>query len=258
MSEISVTTANFGAEAIEATLRSLWGEAAKGASVHVRRRMINVIIVAADSNAAEVVAAVIDQVATTFSGRYIVVVLNPDQTALAKWEKCTAVCQVAVSNSAGMNYERILIPYTPGQSKELPYIVKSLLQQELPVVLWWRYIFNPKEWLFEEFSRMAERTLIDSVTLTNPAAGMGKILAMSQSRTIVRDINWTRITPWRLAIASFYDVPSYRPYLSRLSDLRIEYSHQLSRQNALNNSQVLIAVWMACHSVAVATGRQPD
>lgn len=246
MSEIKVANAKFGSETIESALYSLWGEVARDAASQFRRRMVNVIIVVADSRGAATVSDVIHQVAQKYSGRYFVVVLNPDPTTLAQWESNASMCQVAVSESGGMSYERIVIPYAPGQAKDLPSCLQSLLLHELPVVLWWRYIFNSKEWLFEELSRLAERVIIDSITLKNPAVGMDKILEMSQVNSIVRDISWARIKPWRLAVAGFYDVASYRPFLTRVTDLKIEYSHQPSRQNAVNNSQVLLLFgWLA-------------
>jgi glucose-6-phosphate dehydrogenase assembly protein OpcA len=246
MGEFRVAKTGFGVEAIESALRSLWGDAAKDGSVNFRRRMINAIIVVADSKAAETIADVIDQVAEHYCGRYFVVVLNPDPLALERWEKNSTACHVAVSESGGMCYERIVIPYAPGQSKELPACLRALLQQELPVVLWWRYIFNPKDRLFEELSQMAERTIIDSVTLKNPSAGFEKILALANGKTVVRDINWARIKPWRLALAGFYDVASYRAFLARMTDIKVEYSHQISRQYAVNNSQVLLLFgWLA-------------
>ena len=246
MAEFKVADTSFGVETIETTLRTLWGDATRDGTVNFRRRMLNAIIVVADSKAADAVAEVIDQVAQRYCGRYFVVVLNPDPISLGNWENNSISCRVAVSDSGGMCYERIVIQYAPGRSKELPACLRSLLQQELPVVLWWRYIFNPKDRLFEELSQLAERTIIDSVTLKNPSAGLEKILDLAGGKTVVRDINWARIKPWRLALAGFYDVARYRPFLARINEFKIDYSHQLSRQNAVNNSQVLLLFgWLA-------------
>lgn len=251
MGEARKFIAGFDAASVERELSELWAEAIKDDQEKpgVRRRAINVIAVVADNRGAQAVSRAASVLAGQYPGRYIIIILNPDKDSLANWAAEDVRCELCVDNSPRAGCEQIIIPYVPGRTQELPDGVRSLLQRELPVVLWWRYIFNPREYLFEEFSRLAARIIVDSVTLKNPRGGFARIYELNETskhKNIVRDINWTRLNPWRLAIAGFYDVPGYRPYLAKLNKVEIEYSHQLSRHNLVNNSQVLMLFgWLA-------------
>jgi glucose-6-phosphate dehydrogenase assembly protein OpcA len=59
------------------------------------------------------------------------------------------------------------------------------------------------------------------------------------------DLNWSRITPWRELIAQCFDSPDRRPYLDRLSEVRIEYEQDSARLVTQRAQALLLTGWLA-------------
>lgn len=252
MREFIELTAELDAETVEQGWRTLWAkqaEAEKNEGLLVKRSVLNLIAVVADTKGAEAVSAIIPVLARQHPGRFIILILNPEKEMLTRQVNEQVQCQLIVDCSVQTCYEILIMPNVPGRAPDLPKFVQGLLHHEFPVVLWWRYIFSPNENLFNEFSRFASRVIIDSVSLKSPAKGFAKIIELNnrvKTNNVVRDINWARLTPWRFALAGFYDIPVYQPFLSGIDQVEIEYTHQLSRHNFINNSQVLFMFgWLA-------------
>ncbi len=246
------TMAAMNSNAIERELRGLWLRLAEENQTDVpfiNKHAVNLIAVVADSKGAEAVSVAVATLSKRHPGRFIIIILNPNKEALGNREAGDATCTLTVACSAETCYEQITIPNIPGQAYGLPQLVKSLLHQELPVFLWWRYLFNTAEPLFQEFSVIADRIILDSVTLKNPQSGFAKILELlneQKPQVPVCDINWARLTPWRVALANLYDIAAYRLFLDKVNHVELQYSHQMSRHHLINNSQALLLVgWLA-------------
>ncbi|HWR42561.1 glucose-6-phosphate dehydrogenase assembly protein OpcA [Sporomusa sp.] len=251
MSDPVYTTAAMEPARIERELRGLWTKLAEEKNTDIpliTKHAVNLIAVVADSKGAEAVSTAAAVLSKRHPGRFITIVLNPDKDALRNREAGSSQCILSLACSAETCYEHIVIPNLPGQASGLPQVAKTLLHHELPIILWWRYLFHTGEPLFQEFSAIADQVILDSVTIKNPQSGFTRILELLQGRKNqgVRDINWTRLTPWRVALAGFYDITAYRPFLDNINHIEIEYSHQLSRHHLINNSQVLLIFgWLA-------------
>ncbi|HWR07254.1 glucose-6-phosphate dehydrogenase assembly protein OpcA [Sporomusa sp.] len=251
MSNPVSTTADLEPACIEQELRGLWAKLAaeKNTTIPlIKKNAVNLIAIVADSKGAAAANTAVAALSGRHPGRFITIVLHPDKGVCHNKENVSPQCALTLACSADTCYEHIVIPDIPGQNTNLPQLAKPLLHDELPVILWWRYPFHPEEPLFQAFSAIADQVILDSVTMQNPQNGFTKILELLRSRKNagVQDINWTRLTPWRVALAGLYDLAAYRPFLDKITHIEIKYSHQLSRHQLINNSQVLLLFgWLA-------------
>jgi glucose-6-phosphate dehydrogenase assembly protein OpcA len=132
---------------------------------------------------------------------------------------------------------------------ELPSAAIPLLIPDLPVFLWWRDVLALDEKLFGRLLTTVDRLVIDSADFQDSPrdlAALARVLTADAHKTTgVSDINWERLTPWRVALANFYDVPNYRDELDRIDQVRIEYVAQGSSSESLAAQALLIAGWLA-------------
>ena len=73
---------------------------------------------------------------------------------------------------------------------------------------------------------MADRVVIDSAKFDHPpttCGGSRQLIGDRSSPMRVSDLNWGRLTAWRTLLASFWDVPDYRPLLDRAIASTIAY-----------------------------------
>lgn len=240
------TTAEPEPDRIEQELRRLWAKLAQTRDSEIpliKKNAVSLLAVVADSKGAAAVTPAVAALSRHHPGRFITIVLQPDQTGSG--EADGSRCALALACTDDTCYEHIVIPNRPENSSRLPQLAKMLLPYDLPVILWWRCPFQPEEPLFQECSAIAEQVILDSITMKSPHSGFARILELLPTRQ-VRDINWSRLTPWRAALAGLYDLEVYRPFLAAVDQLEISYSHQLSRHHLLNNSQVLLLFsWLA-------------
>jgi glucose-6-phosphate dehydrogenase assembly protein OpcA len=77
--------------------------------------------------------------------------------------------------------------------------------------------------------------------LQDLAAWLHKVAGKIQ----LTDLNWNRITPWRQLIAQGFDSPERRPYLDRLTRVRIEYEQDSVRLVTQRAQGLLLSGWLA-------------
>jgi glucose-6-phosphate dehydrogenase assembly protein OpcA len=59
------------------------------------------------------------------------------------------------------------------------------------------------------------------------------------------DLNWGRLTAWRTLLASFWDVPDYRPHLERIDRVRVEYDPPDVAPEEIAPKALLALGWIA-------------
>jgi glucose-6-phosphate dehydrogenase assembly protein OpcA len=71
---------------------------------------------------------------------------------------------------------------------------------------------------------MSDRFLVDSARHPDPAAALGDLAALAglpSWRGCTGDLAWTRLEPWREALASFFDSPLTRSHLEAISRVEV-------------------------------------
>jgi len=112
-----------------------------------------------------------------------------------------------------------------GQDRgQLPGATLPLLLTDLPTFLWW---LEDPPFGSEEFLRLAEaadRLVVDTARFNSPLSTFNE-LAMhvnhSGHRTAVSDLNWARLTPWRVLTASLFDSRDWLPFLDQIDTVEI-------------------------------------
>lgn len=126
--------------------------------------------------------------------------------------------------------------------------VAPLLVPDVPVYLWWKDIPHYEDKLFDRMSRMADRLVIDSAAFDHPyddLLRLTKMIADKSRRLQASDLNWGRLTSWRSLLASFWDVPVYRPLLDKVDRVTIEYRPSSTSPDEIAPAALLLAAWLS-------------
>lgn len=132
---------------------------------------------------------------------------------------------------------------------ELPSAATPLLVSDLPVFLWWRDEPRVDDQTFARLCRASDRVIIDSADFPDPHADLAALAALLQSErgrdAAVSDLDWARLTSWRMLLANFYDVAEYRAELEGLSRVRVEYVASEKAPDAIAPQALILAGWLA-------------
>jgi glucose-6-phosphate dehydrogenase assembly protein OpcA len=126
--------------------------------------------------------------------------------------------------------------------------VAPLLVPDVPVYLWWKDIPHYEDKLFNRMSQMADRVVIDSAAFDHPYEDLlrlGTMIGDKSRRLLASDLNWGRLTSWRSLLASFWDVPAYRPLLDKIDRVTIAYRPSSKSPDEVTPAAVLLAAWLS-------------
>jgi glucose-6-phosphate dehydrogenase assembly protein OpcA len=105
--------------------------------------------------------------------------------------------------------------------RRLSSIVVPLLVPDLPVFLWWRGGLSRDKELLIDLLEAADRWIIDSSHFLDFRKACDCLKARTDTVYALSDLNWSRLTSWRSAIASMFDYSSTRSHLDRLKSVEI-------------------------------------
>ncbi|HKQ51486.1 MAG TPA: glucose-6-phosphate dehydrogenase assembly protein OpcA, partial [Pyrinomonadaceae bacterium] len=140
--------------------------------------------------------------------------------------------------------------------------IAPLLVPDVPVFLWWKDIPHYEDTLFSRLTTMADRVVIDSSCFDRPHADLlhlAEVIKAHPQFMSASDLNWGRLTSWRTLVASFWDVPDYRPFLDHLDRVRVEYDPPDVAPEEVAPKALLALGWLASRlgwSIAGADSRQ--
>jgi glucose-6-phosphate dehydrogenase assembly protein OpcA len=126
--------------------------------------------------------------------------------------------------------------------------VEPLLVPDVPVFLWWKDIPHDDDELFDRMAQMADRIVIDSAAFDHPYDDLLHLARMIRAnKRVVRvsDLNWGRLTSWRTLLASFWDVPDYRPLLDAVDRVEVRYDPPNAAPNEVAPKALLISSWLS-------------
>jgi len=126
--------------------------------------------------------------------------------------------------------------------------IEPLVVPDVPVFLWWKDIPHEEDKLFDRLVELSDRVVIDSLVFDHPHEDMKRLAEIIGARRqfmLASDLNWSRLTSWRNLIASFWDVPDYRPYLDAIDDVLIEYDPPDVASGEIAAQALLVAGWLA-------------
>ena len=211
---------------VESELARLWGPAALEAggaepeSPNVTRiALANLVLECADATA-ESLAPVLATVVERFPCRAIVVCGSNDPARKVTAE-ISALCHLPAPGQPQVCSERIILRAGPHAVDLVPGAVRSLLEADLPHVLWWTSDPRNHPALFRELAQVCSRLILDLPDPFPDAAalrfGLDPALGIC-----VRDSVWFGLPRWRELVAQFFDGPDQLQKLGSIESVVIE------------------------------------
>jgi glucose-6-phosphate dehydrogenase assembly protein OpcA len=238
---------------LEAELSALWRSAAEdpaAKNVVTRACTLTLLIYVESDEAAYEVNNLVAEVTRQNPCRTIIMMLEPEasHSGLEAW--VSAHCHLPVAGEKQVCSEQITIRARGEAGQGLASVVLPLTVSGLPIFLWWRAgDFSPPPY-FDQILRLTQHVIVDTARFSPSGTHLQDLaewLHKFSGRIQLTDLNWSRITPWRELIAQCFDSPDRRPYLDRLSEVRIEYEQDSARLVTQRAQALLLTGWLASH-----------
>ena len=238
---------------IEHELKELWEQmtevsAEEDQQAVMRACVANLVVVNPAGESAGEISPMIAEVTDQHPSRVILLLCEPDSSQASLDAMVTAQCHPSGRGRKQICCEQIVIQAAGEDVIRLPSLVRTLVIPDLPVFLWWRGLPDFKSALFTELIQGADRVILDSAGLADAEQGLRALAALVKERaqkTAFSDLSWCRLTPWRVLVAVFFDVPKYKPYLARLNRVQIESVGGGSSEPSIPAHGLLLAAWLA-------------
>lgn len=216
---------------VERQITALWKEASEAEDSQqpaVMRACALTLVVFDDPRSGRKDAAPLDETLSRVTERHpcriLLARIDPEHPAGSLESWVTALCHLSpgAGRSSRVCSEQVTVTAAPEDARHLPGAVLPLAVAELPVFVWWRAAL-PAEGktkdaeVFDRFRASADRLLMDGVEPADLLSLLRRYPAVAFGH-----LEWARLTPWRSAIAQFFDPVEAREYLPRLSKGRIE------------------------------------
>ncbi len=238
---------------IEHELKELWEQmtevtAEEDQQAVMRACVANLVVYNPAGESAGEISPMIAEVTNQHPSRVILLLSEPDSSQASLDAMVTAQCHPSGRGRKQICCEQIIIQAAGEDISRLPSLVRTLVIPDLPVFLWWRDLPDVKGALFRDFMQGADRVILDSAGLADARQGLRTLAALVEAKpqkTAFSDLSWCRLTPWRVLVAGFFDVPKYRSYLARLNRVQIESVGQGSSERSIPAHGLLLAAWLA-------------
>lgn len=204
---------------IDRELGKLWES---GGDTKTRASLINLVIYSEDPGSLDANTELLSSIASRHAFRAILILADPGASESGARAWISAHCHLTGNGGRQVCSEQITFRLDGGSAAALPNIVFSHLDSDLPLCFWSQAEF--REPLDEQLWSWVDRLIFDSRTWKRPAgqfALTGRIAALADSGAELCDLNWTRLHPWRLALASLFDHSAALPCLPQVSSVRI-------------------------------------
>jgi glucose-6-phosphate dehydrogenase assembly protein OpcA len=224
--------------AIDHELKKLWQES-EGAVT--RASLMNLAVYSEQPGSLQKNTQLIAKITEDHACRAIVIEADCKATEGDRVEAwISAHCHVSRAGSKQVCSEQISFLLSGGCTRQLPNIVLSHLDSDLPFYLWWQEEFsepmNPQIWAW------VDRVIYDSHSWTDFRAQMRLLESLHKEAnqgTVLCDLNWTRLDNVRFALAQFFDHPASHHRLTKINRVRIDFAP------SFRSTAVLFAGWLA-------------
>jgi glucose-6-phosphate dehydrogenase assembly protein OpcA len=220
---------------IDKELGKLWEETG---DTKTRASLINLAIYTENAGSVSENTDLISQIASQYACRALLIFANPSaaQSEARAW--ISAHCHLAGKGERQICSEQITFQLDGEMVTALPNIVFSHLDSDLPLYFWWQGNF--REPLDKKLWGWVDRLIYDSAEWKTPAAQFAlvrKIRTLTEVRTILCDLNWTRLVGARFALAQLFD---HSCALARIDRIR-----SVSISSATHTTGLLLLGWLA-------------
>jgi glucose-6-phosphate dehydrogenase assembly protein OpcA len=213
-----------GVSQIERELRALWRHGAESERV-ARACLFNLIAWCESESDREVITKTIGGLTRRHPCRAIVLLAEPERAEPLLEAAISAHCHLAGGGRGHVCSEQISIRAAGESVAQLAPTVFSLVESDLPTVLWWRGNFLESQDFFRRLLTATDRVIFDSARWPDAECWLPVLAAEIHGTPppVFADLNWTRLTLWRRLTADCFDDPAFRVVLPRLE--RVCVSH---------------------------------
>ena len=207
---------------IEQELKKLWRE---GEGAMTRASLMNLAVYSEEPGSLQNNTQLMARITENHACRGIVIEADcdADNDHVSAW--ISAHCHVSSVGSKQVCSEQISFLLKGGCTTQLPSIVLSNLDSDLPLYLWWQEEFrepmDPQLWTW------VDRVIYDSHGWSD-FRSQTRLLELMQEeanqRIVLCDLNWTRLDNLRFALAQFFDHPASHHRLAKISKVRIDFA----------------------------------
>jgi len=222
---------------IDHELKKLWRES-EGAMT--RASLMNLAVYSEEPGSLERNTQLMAKITENHACRGIVIEAdcNAEGDCVDAW--ISAHCHVSGTGSKQVCSEQISFRLNGGCTTQLPNIVLSNLDSDLPLYFWWQQEFrepmDPQLWTW------VDRVIYDSQGWRDFHVQMRLVEsaeAEAKQRIVLCDLNWTRLDKMRFALAQFFDHPASHHRFAKIKKVRIDYAP------AFRSTALLFVGWLA-------------
>jgi glucose-6-phosphate dehydrogenase assembly protein OpcA len=247
------TTKGIDVGKIEKELAAMWKPAveAKGSKAEAgvtRACALNLLVYATAADDREQIYEMLDVVCEQHPGRTLVLVADRAATEPKLDAYVSTRCRLLGGNRKQICGEQVTIEAAGSAVDTVASAIMPLLVPDVPVFLWWKDIPHYEDKLFSRMTAMSDRMVIDSSCFDSPHKDLLRLARMIREHPqfmSASDLNWGRLTAWRNLIASFWDVPDYRPYLDKIEHIVVEYDPPCFAPGEIAPQSLLAVGWLA-------------
>ena len=209
-------------EKIEQELKKLWSE---GEGAMTRASLMNLAVYSEEPGSLQNNTQLMAQITENHACRALVIEADCNATDdhVSAW--ISAHCHVANAGSKQVCSEQISFLLRGGCTTQLPSIVLSNLDSDLPLYLWWQEEF--RESIDAQLWTWVDRVIYDSHGWSDFRSQIRLLELMQQEanqRIVLCDLNWTRLDNLRFALAQFFDHPASHHRLAKINKARIDFA----------------------------------
>src|SRR6478752_5021345 len=222
---------------IEQELKKLWQE---GEGAMTRASLMNLAVYSEEPGSLNSNTQLMAKITENHACRAIVIEADcgAKENGVDAW--ISAHCHVSHVGGKQVCSEQISFLLKGGCTIQLPSIVLSNLDSDLPLCLWWQEEFrepmDPQLWTW------VDRVIYDSHGW-NDFSSQTRLLELmhreANQRIVLCDLNWTRLDSLRFALAQFFDHPASHHRLAKISNVRIDFAP------GFRSTAILFVGWLA-------------
>ena len=207
---------------IEQELKKLWRE---GEGAMTRASLMNLAVYSEEPGSLQNNTQLMAQITQNHACRAIVIEADcgAGEDQVNTW--INAHCHVSSVGSKQVCSEQISFLLKGGCTTQLPSIVLSNLDSDLPLYLWCQEEFHaqidPQLWTW------VDRVIYDSQGWSDFRTQKRLLESMQEEanqRIVLCDLNWTRLDNLRFALAQFFDHPASHHRLPKINKVRIDFA----------------------------------
>ena len=207
---------------IEHELKKLWQE---GEGAMTRASLMNLAAYSEEPGSLNENTQLMARITEDHACRAIVVEADcqSEENRVDAW--ISAHCHVSRTGKKQVCSEQISFLLKGGCTTQLPSIILSNLDSDLPFYLWWQgELHDPMD---AQLWQWVDRIIYDSHGWKDFPAQMALVETAqreAKQRLVLCDLNWTRLDNLRLALAQFFDHPASHHRLAKISKVQIDFA----------------------------------